>query len=98
MVHQTQDRLMIDRGGSLLPQPEPNPAVPVRLSGGRIGLQDQSFALCVSIRLIDPLAPGIICSSRNPEEGTHRIHWVFLSVVFDDPISRLASVALRNSV
>jgi hypothetical protein len=89
---------VIDRDSSLLAQPQPNPPVAVGLFGCVIGFPDLLLALGIWIGSIHSFLPGIECGSRNPKEGAHSVYGVCLSVVFDDPISRLASIALRNSV
>jgi len=97
-VHQTQDRLVVDHYTPLLAQPQIDASVAIGLSGSQVSFLNQLLQLGICISLIQPFAPGVVGRSRDPEEGTHPTHRIASSVVFVDPISRLASKILRNSV
>lgn len=98
LVHQPQNGLVVDANPPVLLEPDGDPSVAIGLMRPIISFQDDCHSFRIRIRSLDPLGPGIISSSRNPEEIAHRRYGVSFSVSIDDPILRSASIPLRNSV
>jgi hypothetical protein len=79
-IHQAQHSLMVDGHTSVLLDPDPNASVSIGASTGRKSFFDQYHTGQIPIWPGRSSPPGVVRSSRDTKEVTHRFHFVSSSV------------------